>query len=127
MELKDFIVSAINDISSAVKEADNEIQLLGGMVNPGTHEVVMGPSKTTDYEFVFPRTTLHFDIAVSASTESKKGAKAKTRIWVVEASLDGGEDNKSESVSRLTFSLDVVLPSDSSQTKRLGKVRKPAS
>ncbi|MEQ8902264.1 MAG: trypco2 family protein [Roseovarius sp.] len=121
MELKDFIVSAITDIANGVKEADSEIYKLGGMVNPGTH--IWGDGGGT--EFVHHRTKLNFDIAVSATKSGTAEAGAKARIWVVEASIGGGESSTNESVSRLTFSLDVVLPSDAAQEFRIGKVKKP--
>jgi len=64
MDLKDFIVSAISDISSGVSEADEAIKSLGGLVNPGTHKADGG-------DFVAPRTKLDFDIAVSASSSDE--------------------------------------------------------
>ncbi|WP_226688843.1 PBECR2 nuclease fold domain-containing protein [Ruegeria arenilitoris] len=44
-------------------------------------------------------------------------------IWVVDASLGGKAGTKNESVSRLTFSIDVVLPHDKDQRSRVGKVK----
>ncbi len=123
MELKDFIVSAITSLTDGVVEADTIIRSKGGMVNPGTHQYVGESNK----EFVHPRTTLNFDIAISATSTKGGDAEASAKIWVVEAKLGGGVESKNESVSRLTFSLDVVLPSDSSQGDRVGKVRRPKS
>ena len=114
LDLKDFIVSAITQISEGVLEADDIIKEHGGLVNPGTHT-------KEDNEFIAPRTTLDFDIAVSAS--SSKGAEGK--ISVLSASIGGGKTLASETASRLTFSLDVVLPTDENQKERVGKIRKP--
>lgn len=119
MDLKDFVISAISDIANAVKEADNEIQALGGLVNPGVHTKPKGK----EIEFVAPRTTLQFDIAISAAKTGEATAGAKARIWVVEASLGGKGEASNETVSRLTFSLDVVLPHDAKQSERIGKVK----
>lgn len=118
MELKDFIKSAITDISQAVVQADDEIRELGGLVNPGTH------TKQSS-EFVAPRTTLDFDVAVSATGETSGDAGAKAKIFVVQASLGGKKTSKSEVISRLSFSLDVVLPHTRDQRERVGKVRLP--
>ncbi|WP_417524993.1 trypco2 family protein [Marinovum sp.] len=115
MDLKDFVVSAISDIAQAVTAADDEIRPLGGLVNPGLH--------TKDKDFVAPRTTLNFDIAVSAAKSEEASGGASARIWVVEASLGGKGEATNETVSRLTFSLDVVLPHDTEQAERIGKVR----
>lgn len=121
MELKDFIVSAITSLTDGVAEADRAIKSKGGLVNPGTH-TTDGKSNTG---FVHPRTTLNFDIAISATNTKGGGAGVSAKILVVEAKLGGSVESKNESVSRLTFELDVVLPSDQSQDARLGPVRKP--
>lgn len=123
MELKDFIVSAISDISSAVAEADEKIRDAGGLVNPGGHHRTMDAPEIGPQSFVAPRTTLNFDIAVSASKEGKGSAEAKAKILVIEASIGGEGKIRSETVSRLTFSLDVVLPHDKNQAERTGKVK----
>ena len=120
MELKDFIVSAITSITDGVAEADAKIKEKGGMVNPGTHQYDENVPT-----FVYPRTTLNFDIAISATQTKDGSAEATAKIWVVEAKLGGGVESKNESVSRLSFSVDVVLPSDKDQIKRIGKVRQP--
>ena len=123
MELKDFIVSAITSLTEGVAEADQKISGAGGMVNPGTHLHDGQPKK----DFVRPRTTLNFDIAVSATNSKSGGGGITAKILVVEAKLSGDAESRNESVSRLTFSLDVVLPSDPSQEDRVGKVRRPSS
>ena len=122
MELKEFIVSAITDISNAVKEADESIRPMGGLVNPGGHDLRTRESADPS-NFVAPRTKLDFDIAVSASKTTDGSASAAAKIWVIEASLAGGGEVKNESVSRLTFSIDVVLPHDITQASRVGRVR----
>ena len=121
MELKDFVVTAITNLTDAVCEADESIESKGGMVNPGTH-LHNGKENTS---FVYPRTTLNFDIAVSATKTKEGEAAAAAKIWVVEAKLGGNVETKNENISRLTFSIDVVLPSDPNQDKRLGKVKGP--
>ena len=123
MELKDFIVSAISSVTDGVVEADEYIKDKGGMVNPGTHL----HDGRSNLDFVHPRTTLNFDVAVSATTTKEGGAEASAKIWVVEANIGGGIEQKSESISRLTFSIDVVLPSDKRQEDRVGKVKSPKS
>ena len=123
MDLKDFVVSAIRDISQGVSEADSAIKEIGGLVNPGTHR--SDGNNSTD--FVFPRTTLNFDIAVSATENSATAGGLKAKIVVVEASLGAEKKATNETVSRLTFSIDVVLPSDPKQELRLGLVKRPRS
>ncbi|WP_186393571.1 MULTISPECIES: trypco2 family protein [unclassified Pannonibacter] len=121
MELKEFIISAISDISQAVYEADKEISGLGGMVNPGSHTSPLSSGQTASY--VAPRTTLNFDVAVSATNSKAEAGGVKGKIWVIEASIEGEGTTKNESVSRLTFSIDVVLPHDKKQNERVGLVK----
>lgn len=118
MDLKDFISGSIADIAEAVKTADDTLKEYGGMVNPGTHTDNMAGG------FVAPRTKLEFDVAITASKKDENGAEAKAKIWVVEASLGGSGEMSSESVSRLSFTIDVVLPHDPTQKERVGKVQK---
>ncbi len=118
MDLKDFISGSITDIADAVKAADAALREHGGMVNPGTHTDNMAGS------FVAPRTKLDFDVAITASKKDNVGAEAKAKIFVVEASLGGKGEMSSESVSRLSFSIDVVLPHDPAQKERIGKVQR---
>lgn len=74
-------------------------------------------------QFVAPRSTLNFYVAVSASKESCAGGGAKAKIRVVEASVDGKHEVHNVTVPMLTFALDVMLPHDSGQGERLGLVQ----
>ncbi|MCK5932975.1 MAG: hypothetical protein KAG89_12475 [Fulvimarina manganoxydans] len=129
MDLKEFIVSAITEIAEAVEEADSQIKSKGGLVNPGTHrQPVAGqtrPLPENEQTFVAPRTTLNFDVAVTADSSGQKDKGAKAKIWVVEASIDSKVHEQNKSVSRLTFSIDVVLPHDKKQNERAGSIRSP--
>lgn len=118
MDLKDFISGSIGDIAEAVKVADEALRVYGGMVNPGTHSDNMAGG------FVAPRTKLDFDVAITASKKGEGGAEAKAKIFVVEASIGGKGEMSSQSVSRLSFSIDVVLPHDPNQKDRIGKVQR---
>ncbi|MCH2093827.1 MAG: hypothetical protein MK160_01810 [Rhodobacteraceae bacterium] len=118
MDPKDFISGSIVDIAEAVKSAGTALQTHGGMANPGTQENAMSQA------FVAPRTRLDFDVAITASKTAEAGAEAKAKIFVVEASLGGTGEMRSESVSRLSFSIDVVLPHDPKQLERIGKVQR---
>ena len=121
MDLKDFISGSIVDIAEAVKTADEALKEHGGMVNPGAHTDNMAGG------FAAPRTKLKFDVAVSASKRAEGGTGVKAKIFVVEASLGGEGEMSSESVSRLSFAIDVVLPHDAKQKERVGKVQLSAN
>lgn len=116
MNLKDFIVSTITEISEGVTEADEKLKDAGGLVNPSTY--------SNDNQ-IAARTTLNFDIALSAKQDKEGGADAKVGLWVVDASLGGKVSHANESISRLSFSIDVVLPYDQFQFARTPFVEDP--
>jgi hypothetical protein len=118
MELKEFISSAISDIAEAVSEADAYLKSVGGLMNPGDYKNGLGGGT-----FDAPRTTLNFDVAVAAQSSGGVSGGLKARILVIEASLSGEKGATHSSSSRLTFSLDVVLPHDPNQEARIPRNR----
>ena len=120
MNLKDFISNSISEIAEAIQIADKKLEPIGGMANPGTHQRHADGGK-----YVAPRTTLNFDVALTASKAGEGGAGIKASIFVVEASVGGKGEVKNESVSRLSFSVDIVLPHDAKQKDRIGVVQSP--
>ena len=90
MELKEFIKTAITDITEAVSELQAELEN-GAIVNPSL------PSPITNTTVIDP------------DTETRK-AGGKLGIQILSANI--GSDNKTniENVSRMTFSIPVVLP-----------------
>lgn len=125
MDLKEFIETAIVQIAEGVTSADTKMAEMGGLVNPGSYSKPVKDAqnrKIQDPLFQAPRTKLDFDIAVSASDTSSKGGDAKARIWVVEASVGGSKDTVRETVSRLSFSLEVILPTDPMLMARVGHI-----
>lgn len=129
MELKDFVKKVITDLASAVSEADTELRDIKGLVNPGTHKPKQGEGSarpSTEMEFVSSRTCLNFDIAVSATSETAGNGGAKLGVSVLSLDLGGSKSKKSDEVSRISFSIDVVLPAPKDQMDRIGLVASPA-
>ena len=114
MELKEFITSAISDIADAVVESDVHLKTMGGLVNPGIYN-----KKMNEWTFEAPRTCLNFDIAVAAQSSGGASGGLRAKIFVVEANLSGEKGAMESSSSRLTFSLEVVLPHDKNQKERI--------
>lgn len=116
MELKEFIKAAITDITEAVSELQEGLDN-GAIINPTLPCGTSSKSVLVDNKVrVIER--LNFDVAVTASeaTEIEGGAKAGISIFGAKV---GTETNaKTENVSRLTFSIPVVLPSTYIKTWR---------
>lgn len=109
MELKEFIKTAITDITEAVSELQEELQN-GTVVNPTLPKGENGKTLVIDNE-VRLLERLNFDVAVTATEASSIDGGAKAGISIFGAKMDGGASSRTENVSRLTFSIPLVYPS----------------
>ena len=108
MELKDFIKTAITDITEAVSELQEELKN-GTIVNPSLTQGEHGKSLVVDNE-VRMMERLNFDIAVTATEATELNGNAKAGISVFGAKVGAENKETTENVSRLTFSLPLLLP-----------------
>lgn len=120
MELKEFIKTAITDITEAVSELQEELRN-GTIVNPSLTQGEHGKSLVVDNE-VRMIERLNFDIAVTATEATELNANAKAGISVFGAKVGAENNERTENVSRLTFSLPLVLPTTHVKTQ-LEKMR----
>lgn len=115
MELKEFIKTAIADITNAVKELQGGLDN-GAVINPTLPIGENGKTVLVDNEVrVIER--LNFDVAVSASESSTVEGNAKAGISVFGGKVGADTSSRSENVSRLTFSIPVVFPSTHVKTQ----------
>ena len=120
MELKEFIKTAITDITEAVIELQEELKN-GTIVNPSLTQGEHGKSLVVDNE-VRMMERLNFDIAVTATEATELNGNAKAGISVFGAKVGAENKERTENVSRLTFSLPLVLPTTHVKTQ-LEKLR----
>lgn len=120
MELKEFIKTAITDITEAVSELQEELKN-GTIVNPSLTQGEHGKSLVVDDE-VRMIERLNFDIAVTATEATELNGNAKAGISVFGAKVGAENKERTENVSRLTFSLPLVLPTTHVKTQ-LEKIR----
>ena len=120
MELKEFIKTAITDITEAVSELQEELKN-GTIVNPSLAQGEHGKTLLVDNE-VRMMERLNFDIAVTATEATGLNGNAKAGISVFGAKVGAENKEKTENVSRLTFSLPLVLPTTHVKTQ-LEKMR----
>lgn len=99
MELKEFVKSAILDIVNGVKEAQ-EANASGAIIIPN-----FGSSKHGKAE------TIHFDMAVEASTKNEECGKAGVSIAGLFSGGIGDETTNSENrISRVVFDMQLRFP-----------------
>lgn len=99
MELKQFIKTALADITNAVKESQEELNN-GAVVSP---EPVphLGPPEYQD---------ICFDVAVTVMASTSGGKGVNFALEVVGLKLGTENSDKSEAVTRLSFKIPVSFP-----------------
>jgi len=89
MELKDFVKNTLLSIHDGMKEAGK---------NPGgSDKFVIDTYGETDSKFI------HFDVAVTTSTEKSGKVKGEGKIFIAGVSAGGEAKHTSENVSRVKF------------------------
>lgn len=108
MELKEFIKTALSDITGAVSELQAELKN-GAVINPTLpYPVSMRTVKALDdSEGNRVVSDISFDIAVTIA--DSKGANAGLSVFSI--GIGGKMNSKEQNVSRISFSIPVALPS----------------
>lgn len=109
MELKEFVMAAITDITDAVSELQKNLRN-GTIVNPTLSKSEPGERLMIDNE-VREIERLNFDVAVTISGSSGMEAGIKAGITILGAKIGTASSERTENVSRLTFPIPIVLPS----------------
>lgn len=116
MELKEFIKTAITDITEAICELQAELGN-GVVINPTLPNPISLKTITID-DKIRPIEQLAFDVAVTASESTGIEGAAKAGISIFGAKVGTDTNAKTENVSRLTFSIPIVLPSTPVKTPK---------
>ena len=111
MELKEFIKTAITDITEAVSELQNELDN-GAIVSPSLpNPISNGTIKNPDNNKVNRRISqIDFDVAITVGDTATKDVGGKLGIQILSAKIGGESQTHTENMSRLSFSIHVVLP-----------------
>lgn len=111
MELKDFIKTAISDITNAVSELQSELKngaiVSPSMPNPISNLTVIDPENKKSNRQI---SKIDFDVAITVGTSDKVEAGGKVGIQIFSAKIGNDNEEHKENVSRITFSIPVVLP-----------------
>lgn len=111
MELKEFIKTALTDITDAIKELQDGLQN-GAIVSPSmphaiANKTIVDPENT---HINRPISKIDFDVAITVGNADKVGGNGKIGIHILSAKIDNENVAHSENVSRMTFSIPIVLP-----------------
>ncbi len=107
MELKEFIKTALTDITDAVSELQEELTN-GAIVSPSLPNAIDKTVEIDNRNVIL--TQVAFDVAITAGgTDTIKGG-AKGGLHVFSAKVDGSNEEHTENVSHGAFTIPVVLP-----------------
>lgn len=110
MDLKEFIKETIVGIVEASRELQERFEKDGVIINPPVSLKERDLYEHEDTRHRYRRVeTIEFDVAVTASSESSGGGKAGLKVLSFEAGGEGRHLRQNEQVSRVKFSLPLVL------------------
>lgn len=111
MELKEFIKTAITDITEAVSELQTELEngaiVSPSLPNPIANTTVIDPENDRINR---PISKIDFDVAITVGDTATKEAGGKLGIQILSAKIGGESQTHTENMSRMSFSIPVVLP-----------------
>lgn len=121
MELKDFVKTAINDITSAVSELQEELKN-GAIVSPSmpnaiSNVTIKDPTSKCNRKI----SNIDFDVATTVGSYDKVDAGAGVGIHIFSAKVENGNEEHTENVSRIAFSIPVVLPTHNIEDVKVEK------
>tara|TARA_A200000159_G_C7324943_1_gene340501 strand:+ start:252 stop:629 length:378 start_codon:yes stop_codon:yes gene_type:complete len=122
MELKDFISKTLIEIYSGVNDAIREIDTnnLGGAINP------MDTSHIQKVDLKDYASPLKFDIAVTTSDKDAGDFKGGIKVWSVEIGGSSASEKSNSEVTRVQFSVPMLLPITDIKTKTTNGVLVPS-
>ena len=111
MELKDFIKTALTDITDAIKELQDELKN-GAIVSPSMPNAIANTTivDPVNININRPISKIDFDVAITVGNADKVGGNGKIGIQILSAQIGNENVAHSENVSRMTFSIPIVLP-----------------
>ena len=119
MELKEFVKTAIQDITNAVSELQSELKN-GSIVSPSlpsaiANSTVMDPDNGSINRKI---SNIDFDVALTVGDSGTIESCGKVGIQIFSAKIGGENKSHTEDVSRITFSIPVVLPTAHVKSKQ---------
>ncbi|EGK05605.1 hypothetical protein [Dysgonomonas mossii] len=108
MELREYIKTVIVEIFEGVKESQEAIKNIGGVVNP-FDTIRSGLISETEY-FVGDKSFIEIEVGVT--TSESKGSNKGLGVYIGNsgAGLHSKNNNENESVNKIKFSIPVKYP-----------------
>jgi len=112
MKLQDFVSETLKEIIDGVRVSQDYAQGKGGRVNPShlTHIGGKPYSELWDHETGTKPQVIEFDVAVTAIEGKETKGSIGVFVGPVGIGTQGKSDSSSSSISRIKFSVPVILP-----------------
>ena len=133
MELRDFVAQAITQITEAVIEAQKNLHPTGARVNPRMRQLLPQGEKNfasvgwAEGESGNPVLMINFDVAVTATEETKTKGGIGVVTGVLSLGSTGATDKGNTSASRIAFQVPLMLPahpaSGESETSQVSRAK----
>lgn len=104
MNIKEFVSESLVQLIEGVQDAQNRTKETGAKINPMCRQFHHG--ETVSEDTGESNRVVTFDIAVSA--DKKLGASGEVKVWGIAAG--GNKSSNASEVSRMQFSVYVILP-----------------
>lgn len=114
LDLQTFVTSTLVQIAKGISNAQEELKGTGALVNPGLRGM-FASAKISDPVVYISGVQVHikdvsFDVAITASDEQSAEAGAGIKVWGTRLGADGKISSENSTVSRVQFSVPIVLP-----------------
>lgn len=107
MDIEEFLATSLQQIISGVKRAQEATKESGAKING---RATVAPSR--DQKTGMPLQHVEFDLAVTATETKRSGGDVKVGIAMIGAGFGGGSAAENSTVSRIKFTVPLVLPYD---------------
>lgn len=109
MDLKEFVSVTLQQVAAGISEAQGSEG--GGIIAPsniGVHKFAPGSGVSHDGGVV--STAVQFDVAVTAEASDVSSGQAGVKVYGNRAGLEGEAGRRDLPVSRVQFSMHMVMP-----------------
>lgn len=115
MELDKFITETLNAIVKGIKNSQEVATENNAIINPYVRKWDLDKTMTVERknndDFISV-STIDFDIAVSTSNEQQTGINGGINVMSVNIGGKASDKDLNETVSRIKFNINVVLPNN---------------
>ena len=118
MDLREFVETSLVQIIEGVRNAQVTANTHAAVVSPGSTTYVESGGKLGVYgrSSPVPTTMVSFDVAVTADKSGQAGGKVNLMVAGVGLGVESGGHSGTQTVSRIQFTIAIILPSQSTPT-----------